>query len=94
MSWSLLPEPLLYTVFSLLPTKQVVVAGQVCRRWGGVAGDSLLWRRLLARDYRLQVSRLGGPGRFKSAMMVGDPDLGAEFLSDKILVLIHFKAIK
>jgi len=63
MSWSLLPEPLLYTVFSLLPTKQVVVAGQVCRRWGGVAGDSLLWRRLLARDYRLQVSRLGGPGR-------------------------------
>ena len=31
-------------------------------------------------------TRLGGPGRFKSAMMVGDPDLGAEFLSDKILV--------
>ena len=51
--WSLLPEPVLFYIFSLLSVPCQAACSLVCTAWNTVFNTSSLWRHNLYRDFQL-----------------------------------------
>lgn len=44
-SWMFLPYPVLFNIYEYLDYKNMVIAGQVCKRWHEASMDDLLWKK-------------------------------------------------
>lgn len=44
-NWMYLPYPIFYHIFGCLDYKDILKAGQVCRRWQEASQDDLLWKK-------------------------------------------------
>lgn len=51
--WWSIPEPVLLQIFSYLKPKDILSAGQCCKRWYQISYDDFLWKKLLHRDFRI-----------------------------------------
>ncbi|KAL3869205.1 hypothetical protein ACJMK2_041915 [Sinanodonta woodiana] len=53
-----LPEDLLLKIFSYLLTKDLCIAGGVCKKWRRVTNDNSLWRHVDLSPYRLNLQKV------------------------------------
>ncbi|XP_059612556.1 F-box/WD repeat-containing protein 5 [Phlebotomus argentipes] len=52
-NWHLIPEPILLKIFFLLTPREILNAGETCRRWCDISRDDYLWRKLFNRDFKV-----------------------------------------
>lgn len=52
--WWTLPEPVVLQIMSYLGPKDILNAGQTCRRWYEISHEDFLWRKLFHRDFKIQ----------------------------------------
>lgn len=63
-NWSLVPEPVFLTILNLLTAREILNAGECCRRWNDITKDDYLWKKIFQRDFKVD-SVIGlKPGEF------------------------------
>lgn len=62
--WSLIPEPILLKIFAALKAKEILNAGEGCRRWNEIARDDYIWRKIFQRDFKIDPSIVLKPGEY------------------------------
>lgn len=60
--WRFIPEPVLLTIFWLLPIKDILSAGRTCRRWYMIANDELLWKQKMQIHFKTNAGIALKPG--------------------------------
>lgn len=61
-SWSLIPEPVLHNILYYLTARDILQAGQCCRRWNDISKDDFLWRKIFQRDFKVDRTIAMKPG--------------------------------
>ncbi|EDO47225.1 predicted protein [Nematostella vectensis] len=51
--WQDLPDSLLLFIFGFLTPKEVLTAGEVCRKWHRASMDEVLWKSIFIKSYNL-----------------------------------------
>lgn len=51
--WNLIPEPVLLKILNSLSARDILNAGESCRRWNCIAKDNYLWRKIFQRDFKV-----------------------------------------
>lgn len=54
--WVFLPEPLFINIFLNLTPRDVLNAGQCCKRWYKLSKDDYIWRRYFRREFNVDAS--------------------------------------
>lgn len=49
--WSYVPYPVLYNIFEYLNYKDMITAGQICKRWHEASMDDLLWKKRFFENF-------------------------------------------
>lgn len=52
-NWSLVPDPILHHIFLHLSPRDILRAGQCCRRWNDISRDDFLWKKIFQRDFKV-----------------------------------------
>lgn len=68
-NWSLVPEPVFLTILNYLSARDILSAGECCRRWNDITKDDYLWKKIFQRDFKVD-SVIGlKPGVFHIYML-------------------------
>ncbi|GAB0097263.1 F-box/WD repeat-containing protein 5 [Sergentomyia squamirostris] len=51
--WNLIPEPVLLKIYFQLSPREILNAGETCRRWCDISRDDYLWRKVFKRDFKV-----------------------------------------
>lgn len=63
-NWSLVPEPVFLSILNYLTAREILNAGECCRRWNDITKDDYLWKKIFQRDFKVD-SVIGlKPGEF------------------------------
>lgn len=63
-TWSLVPEPVFLTILNYMKAREILNAGECCRRWNDITKDDYLWKKIFRRDFKVD-SVIGlKPGKF------------------------------
>lgn len=52
-NWSLVPEPVFLTILNYLTAREILNAGESCRRWNDITKDDYLWKKIFQRDFKV-----------------------------------------
>lgn len=52
-NWSLVPEPVFLTILNYLTAREILSAGECCRRWNDITKDDYLWKKIFQRDFKV-----------------------------------------
>lgn len=52
-NWSLVPEPVFLTILNYLTVRDILNAGECCRRWNDITKDDYLWKKIFQRDFKV-----------------------------------------
>lgn len=63
-NWSLVPEPVFLTILNHLTAREILNAGECCRRWNDITKDDYLWKKIFQRDFKVDPVIGLKPGKF------------------------------
>lgn len=52
-NWPLMPEPVFLTILNYLTAREILNAGECCRRWNDITKDDYLWKKIFQRDFKV-----------------------------------------
>ncbi|XP_075212397.1 F-box and WD repeat domain containing 5 isoform X2 [Lycorma delicatula] len=55
-SWNYVPDTILLHIFQYLSAKELLDVGLTCQSWNRVSYDEILWKHLLYRDFKIDLS--------------------------------------
>lgn len=61
--WCLIPDPILLKILNHLSAKDILRAGQCCRRWNEISKDDFFWKKLFQRDFKVEPNIGLKPGK-------------------------------
>lgn len=62
--WSLIPEPVFLKILNHLTARDILQAGECCRRWNDISRDDFLWKKVFQRDFKVDRTIGLKPGTF------------------------------
>lgn len=62
--WSVIPEPVFITILNYLTARDILNAGECCRRWNDITKDDYLWKKIFQRDFKVDSAIGLKPGKF------------------------------
>lgn len=60
--WCLIPEPVFHNILFHLTTRDILNAGECCRRWYDMSQENFLWRKTFQRDFKVDRTVALKPG--------------------------------
>ncbi|XP_053693664.1 F-box/WD repeat-containing protein 5 isoform X3 [Sabethes cyaneus] len=54
--WVFIPEPVFAKIFLLLQPRDILNAGQTCKRWNKLSRDDYIWRKYFRREFTVDVN--------------------------------------
>lgn len=61
-NWCFIPEPVLLKILAHLSARDILNAGECCRRWNQISKDDYLWRKIFQRDFKIDRNIVLKPG--------------------------------
>lgn len=61
--WVFIPEPVFAKIFLPLDPRDILNAGQTCKRWNKLSRDDYIWRKYFRREFTVDVNIGLRPGR-------------------------------
>lgn len=54
--WVFIPEPVFGKIFLALEPRDIMRAGQTCKRWNKLSRDEYIWRKYFQREFNVEAS--------------------------------------
>ncbi|XP_055550093.1 F-box/WD repeat-containing protein 5 isoform X2 [Wyeomyia smithii] len=54
--WVFIPEPVFAKIFFSLEPRDILIAGQTCKRWNKLSRDDYIWRKYFRREFTVDVN--------------------------------------
>lgn len=61
--WVFIPEPMFTKIFLYLNPRDMLNAGQTCKRWNKLSRDDYIWRKYFQREFNVDTSIGLKPGK-------------------------------